>query len=138
MVMCCSRFVALSVAETFKMPSASMSKVTSTCGTPRGAGSIPSSMKRPIDVFSVAIPRSPWSTWISTDAWLSAAVLNTSDFEVGMVVFREIRTVMTPPRVSIPIVNGVTSRSRTSLTSPSSTPAWMAAPTATTSSGLTP
>src|SRR6202011_2660933 len=34
--------------------------------------------------------------------------------------------------------SGVTSRRRTSLTSPLSTPAWIAAPTATTSSGLTP
>ncbi len=46
--------------------------------------------------------------------------------------------VMTPPLVSMPSVSGVTSSSRTSLTSPASTPAWMAAPTATTSSGLTP
>ena len=38
----------------------------------------------------------------------------------------------------MPSVSGVTSSSRTSLTSPPSTPAWMAAPTATTSSGLTP
>ena len=46
--------------------------------------------------------------------------------------------VITPPLVSMPSVSGVTSSSRTSLTSPASTPAWMAAPTATTSSGLTP
>src|SRR3954463_8372440 len=46
--------------------------------------------------------------------------------------------VMTPPLVSMPSVSGVTSSRSTSLTSPASTPAWMAAPTATTSSGLTP
>ncbi len=46
--------------------------------------------------------------------------------------------VATPPRVSIPSVRGVTSRSSTSRTSPLRTPAWMAAPTATTSSGFTP
>ena len=38
----------------------------------------------------------------------------------------------------MPRVSGVTSSSSTSLTSPASTPPWMAAPTATTSSGLTP
>ena len=58
--------------------------------------------------------------------------------EVGMVVLRLIILVATPPRVSIPSDSGVTSSSRTSLTSPPRTPAWMAAPTATTSSGLTP
>src|SRR6478736_1638458 len=46
--------------------------------------------------------------------------------------------VATPPRVSTPRESGVTSRSRMSLTSPFKTPAWIAAPTATTSSGLTP
>ena len=45
---------------------------------------------------------------------------------------------MMPPLVSMPRLSGVTSSSRTSFTSPFSTPAWMAAPTATTSSGLTP
>ena len=38
----------------------------------------------------------------------------------------------------MPKVNGVTSSRSTSLTSPDRTPPWMAAPTATTSSGLTP
>src|SRR6516164_7422306 len=46
--------------------------------------------------------------------------------------------VNTPPSVSMPSDSGVTSSSRTSLTSPCSTPAWIAAPIATTSSGLTP
>ena len=55
-----------------------------------------------------------------------------------MVVLRGISGVVTPPSVSMPSVSGVTSSSRTSLTSPLSTPAWIAAPTATTSSGLTP
>mmetsp|Transcript_4536 Transcript_4536/g.9159 ORF Transcript_4536/g.9159 Transcript_4536/m.9159 type:complete len:318 (+) Transcript_4536:747-1700(+) len=48
------------------------------------------------------------------------------------------RRVKTPPRVSIPRDRGVTSRRRMSLTSPFRTPPWMAAPMATTSSGLTP
>src|SRR5881397_2143153 len=48
------------------------------------------------------------------------------------------RTVVTPPRVSIPRDSGVTSSRRTSFTSPASTPPWIAAPIATTSSGFTP
>ena len=55
-----------------------------------------------------------------------------------MVVLRSISFVITPPFVSMPSESGVTSSRRMSLTSPLSTPAWSAAPTATTSSGLTP
>src|SRR6266851_2229820 len=138
MVTDCSRPVPLSWALTFKMPLASMSNVTSICGMPRGEGGIPSRWKRPRVRLSRAISRSPWSTWTSTDVWLSAAVENTCDREVGMVVLRSITLVATPPSVSTPSDSGVTSRRRMSLTSPLSTPAWMAAPTATTSSGLTP
>jgi hypothetical protein len=56
---------------------------------------------------------------------------------VGIVVLRGISRVNTPPAVSTPSDSGVTSSSSTSSTSPVSTPAWIAAPTATTSSGLT-
>jgi hypothetical protein len=52
-------------------------------------------------------------------------------------VFRGIIFVDTPPNVSTPSDNGVTSRSKISFTSPANTPACTAAPTATTSSGLT-
>ena len=38
----CCLFVALSFAVTDKIPLASISKVTSICGTPRGADAIPS------------------------------------------------------------------------------------------------
>mmetsp|Transcript_27894 Transcript_27894/g.70116 ORF Transcript_27894/g.70116 Transcript_27894/m.70116 type:complete len:234 (+) Transcript_27894:758-1459(+) len=55
-----------------------------------------------------------------------------------MVVLRLMRRVKTPPMVSMPRLRGVTSSSRMSFTSPRSTPPWMAAPMATTSSGLTP
>ncbi len=55
-----------------------------------------------------------------------------------MVVLRGMSTVNTPPSVSMPSDSGVTSSSSTSFTSPDSTPPWMAAPTATTSSGFTP
>src|SRR5437868_3402615 len=62
----------------------------------------------------------------------------TTLFRSGMVVLRSISLVNTPPSVSMPSDSGVTSRSSMSLTSPRSTPPWIAAPTATTSSGLTP
>ncbi len=75
---------------------------------------------------------------MDTAGWLSAAVEKTWLFFVGTVVFFSMSLVNTPPRVSIPSESGVTSRSRTSFTSPRSTPPWMAAPTATTSSGFTP
>ena len=70
--------------------------------------------------------------------WLSSAVEKVSDFFVGIVVLRGMSTVVTPPRVSMPSDRGVTSSSNTSFTSPASTPPWIAAPIATTSSGLTP
>ena len=130
--------VPLSFAVTWTMPLASMSKVTSICGTPRGAGAMPASSKEPSSLFCAAISRSPWKTWICTDGWLSSAVVKVSDRLVGMVVLRSMSLVMTPPLVSMPSDSGVTSSRSTSLTSPRSTPAWRAAPTATTSSGLTP
>ena len=43
-------------------------------------------------------------------------------FLVGMVVLRPISLVKTPPSVSMPSDSGVTSNSRTSVTSPASTP----------------
>ncbi len=138
MVIFCSLPVALSRALTFRMPLASMSKVTSICGTPRGAGRMPSRMNRPSDLLSAAMVRSPCRTWISTLVWLSAAVEKICDLLVGIVVFRGMIGVITPPSVSIPRVSGVTSSSRTSRTSPLRTPAWIAAPMATTSSGFTP
>mmetsp|Transcript_14331 Transcript_14331/g.38371 ORF Transcript_14331/g.38371 Transcript_14331/m.38371 type:complete len:527 (-) Transcript_14331:71-1651(-) len=138
MRMDCSLAVALSLAETWRMPLASMSKVTSICGVPRGAGGMPTSSNWPRSLLSTAISRSPWRTLTPTWVWLSAAVEKTWDFLVGMVVLRLMRRVKTPPRVSMPRESGVTSRRRMSLTSPRRTPPWMAAPSATTSSGLTP
>jgi hypothetical protein len=69
---------------------------------------------------------------------MSEAVEKTWLLRVGIVVLRSMSGVATPPSVSMESVSGVTSRSRMSLTSPPSTPAWIAAPTPTTSSGLTP
>lgn len=45
MVIFCSLPVPRSLAVTWTMPLASMSKVTSTCGTPRGAGAMPESLE---------------------------------------------------------------------------------------------
>ena len=115
-----------------------MSKVTSIWGIPLGDGGIPSKWKRPIVLLSFAIGLSPCKTWISTEGWLSAAVEKTWDFFVGIVVLDSINFVITLPIVSIPSDKGVTSRSNTSSTSPERTPPWIAAPTATTSSGFTP
>ena len=54
--------VALSFAVTLRMPLASMSNVTSICGTPRGAGGIPVRWNLPRVRFCAAIGRSPCST----------------------------------------------------------------------------
>ena len=118
------------------MPLASISKVTSTCGTPRGDGGMPSRMNLPSVLLSKAISRSPCRTWISTDGWLSEAVEKTCVLLVGTVVFFSIKRVITPPSVSMPKESGVTSKSKTSFTSPCKIPPWIAAPSATTSSGL--
>ena len=138
MVIFCSLPVPLSLADTFTMPLRSMLKVTSICGTPRGAGGMPVSWKRPRVLLSYAMGRSPCSTWISTVVWPSAAVENTWLLLVGMVVLRSINLVKMWPSVSRPSESGVTSSSSTSFTSPPSTPPWMAAPMATHSSGLMP
>ncbi len=135
---CCSLPVPLSLADTLTMPLASMSKATSICGMPRGAGGMPIRSNWPSILLSAAISRSPWKTRIVTADWLSSAVEKTCAFLVGIVVLRSIKRVNTPPSVSMPSESGVTSSSSTSLTSPCRTPAWIAAPMATTSSGLTP
>ena len=56
-----------------------------------------------------------------TADWLSAAVLKTFFFSTGIVVFRSTNAVITPPSVSIPSVNGLTSSNSTSVRSPAST-----------------
>ena len=136
--MLCSLPVPISFACTFTIPLASISNVTSICGIPRGAGGIPDSWNRPRVVLSAAISLSPCITWMSTAVWLSAAVEKIWLFFVGIVVFLSISFVATPPNVSMDRDSGVTSRSSTSFTSPVSTPAWIAAPIATHSSGLMP
>ncbi len=133
----CSLPVALSLADTFRIPFASILNATSICGTPLGAGGISDKSKRPRDLLPEAISLSPCNTCIVTAVWLSSAVENTCWALVGMVVFFSINLVITPPNVSIPSDKGVTSSNSTSFTSPPSTPAWIAAPEATASSGFT-
>ena len=79
---------------------------------------MPSRLNLPIVLFSVAIDLSPCNTCTSTEGWLSEAVVKVSLLEVGMVVFLCINGVVTPPRVSMPNVKGVTSKSNISCTSP--------------------
>mmetsp|Transcript_25358 Transcript_25358/g.59171 ORF Transcript_25358/g.59171 Transcript_25358/m.59171 type:complete len:434 (+) Transcript_25358:700-2001(+) len=134
--------VPLSSAPTLRMPLASISKLTSICGTPRGAGGMPPSSNLPSRWQSLVIVRSPSKTWIITAGWLSWYVEKTCDFFVGMTVLRGMSLVMTPPTVSMPSVSGVTSSSRMSFVSsppsPERMPPCTAAPYATASSGLMP
>ncbi len=97
---------------------------------------MPTSSNRPSALFSSESSRSPWSTLISTECWLSVTVVKICDLRVGIVELRSISLVNSPPRVSMPSESGVTSSSTRSLISPSTIPPWIAAPTATTSSGL--
>merc|ERR1740139_683828 len=77
---------------------------------------------------------------MSTPGWLSAYVVKVCAFFVGMVVFRSISLVITPPAVSRPMDKGVTSSKSRSCTcdepSPVKIAACTAAPKATASSGL--
>ena len=133
----CSLPVALSVADTLRIPLASKSKATSTWGIPRGAGGISFKSNLPRDLFWAACFLSPCTTWMVTAVWLSSAVEKTCVFFVGIVVFFSISALETPPRVSMPRDRGVTSSRSTSFTSPDKTAAWIDAPTATASSGFT-
>src|SRR6184192_1292313 len=83
------------------MPLASMSKVTSICGMPRGDGGMPIRSNWPSTLLSAAISRSPWKTRMVTAFWLSSAVENTWLFLVGIVVLRSMMRVNTPPSVSM-------------------------------------
>mmetsp|Transcript_149427 Transcript_149427/g.362933 ORF Transcript_149427/g.362933 Transcript_149427/m.362933 type:complete len:229 (-) Transcript_149427:352-1038(-) len=133
--------VDFSTADTLRMPLASMSKVTSICGTPRGIGGMPSRWNLPSRLLSLVMDRSPSNTWINTPGWLSEYVLNVWLFFVGTVVLRGMSTVITPPAVSRPMESGATSSSSKSsslddLSEPDRMAACTVAPNATASSGL--
>ena len=61
------------------MPLASMSNVTSICGTPAGARLMPFRRNVPMVLLSFAMGRSPCSTRTSTLVWNAAAVENTCE-----------------------------------------------------------
>merc|ERR1719507_262019 len=63
--------VDLSAADTFRIPFASMSKVTSIWGTPLGAGGIPVRSNFPRLWLSLVMALSPSYTWMVTAGWLS-------------------------------------------------------------------
>mmetsp|Transcript_95339 Transcript_95339/g.221284 ORF Transcript_95339/g.221284 Transcript_95339/m.221284 type:complete len:328 (-) Transcript_95339:131-1114(-) len=133
--------VPLSSAVTSKIPFESTSKVTSSCGTPAGAGGMPVTLKVARRWFSLAMGCSPSKTRTSNVVWLSSNVEKVQDFLVGMTVLRCIRRIMVPLAPSMPSVSGVTSRSNMSQSTPSlslRTLAWTAAPWTTASSGLMP
>ena len=113
--------------------------MTSIWGIPRRAGAIPSRLNIPTILLSFAIGRSPWSTEIVTEGWLSIAVVNICERLQGIVVLASTIGVSTPPSVSIPSVKGVTSSRRISLapSPPTMIFACIAAPRATASSGFT-
>mmetsp|Transcript_65304 Transcript_65304/g.172266 ORF Transcript_65304/g.172266 Transcript_65304/m.172266 type:complete len:328 (-) Transcript_65304:154-1137(-) len=139
--------VVLSTAFTERMPLASMSKVTTTCGSPRLARSRPEMVNLPSSWHASVEARSPSKTQMSTSVCQSSSVVNVSDLRHGMAVLRFTTVDMTLPVVSMPSESGTTSISTSeSLTlascppaeasPPLSTPACTAAPYATASSGL--
>ncbi|KAK3921344.1 Chorismate synthase [Frankliniella fusca] len=129
-----------STAVTLRMPLVSTSKVTWIWGTPRPIAGMWDSSNLPRRLLSLVRGRSPSYTWMSTFGWLSAYVLKTCVWCVGMVVPLLMTGNMTPPAVSMPMDSGVTSSSSrsctTSLLSPCRMAHCTAAPYATASSGL--
>ncbi len=81
----CSLPVSRSVADTLTMPSALMSKVTSTSISPAGALRRPLRMNSPSSSFSSALALSPWKTTIFTEVWFSRIVVKVWLALVGMV-----------------------------------------------------
>ena len=126
MVMCCSLPVPRSFAETFTMPLASISNVTSICGTPRRAGAMPSRWKRPRLLFVGG-----HLTLALQDVDLNGGLVVGGGGEDLALLGRgwwccaRSGVVHTPPIVSMPRDRGVTSSSSRPLTSPASTPACM-------------
>ena len=59
MIIDCSLLVALSFADTFKIPLASISNVTSICGIPLAAGGMSDKLNCPKDLLPEAISLSP-------------------------------------------------------------------------------
>jgi len=107
----------------------------SICGTPRGAGMMPTRWNFPASGCRETSRARP-EDWISTLVWLSAAVLKVSLFRVGM-VRSFYQPGHHPPRVSMPRLQGRDVQQDHVLTSPPGRRLNRGAD-ATTSSGLTP
>ena len=130
MEMDCSLPLPLSLAVTLRMPLASMSKVTSICGY---HGSRRNAIRRKFP--ATCYRRHPFRPG-HVDLHVGLTV-HSRGVRLGLlrgnVVFRVIILVITAE--GLHAGSRVTSSSRMSFTSPARTPPWMAAPTATTSSG---
>ena len=127
----CSLPVPWSLADTFKIPLASISNVTSIWGTPLGAGRNSTKWTYRSNGYPLPIDLSPCNTWISTEGWIvwgSTGIFLTlrRNRSIWFNQFSHDST-----HSFIPNDNGVTSNKRTSLLT-SYTPPWIAAPIATT------
>ena len=108
-------------------------------GSPAVIGGMPFRSKRASERQSFASSRSPCNTWIATFVWPSTPVVKCSVAEAGMVELRWMIFATTPPSASMPSDSGVTSSSSISSVAaepPARMLACTAAPSATTSSGL--
>ena len=106
MAMDCSRPVPRSLAETWTMPLASISKVTSICGTPRGAGAMPVSWEAAEGLvvgshLALALQHVDLDGGLAVRGGEKICVCLT-----GMVVLRSMSLVNTPPIVSMPRDSG--------------------------------
>ena len=106
---------------------------------PATIGGMPRSSKRASERQSATFSRSPCTTWIAIAVWPSLNVVNSCARATGIVELRGTIFSASPPIVSSPSDSGITSSSSQSSSRsrlPASTLAWIAAPSATTSSGL--
>ena len=133
----CSTPLLSSFAETVRIPSALIKKLTSTFGNPAGIPGIPARLNSASFLLSATRSLSPWNTLMRILACPSTCVVYCLEALVGIFAFRGINTSISPPEVSIPRLSGVISNSKVSLLFPAKISACMAAPRATTSSGLT-
>ncbi len=126
-------------AATDSRPSASTWKVTWMRAAPATIGGMPRNSKRASERQSATFSRSPCTTCSAIAVWPSLKVVNSCAREIGMVALRGTIFSVSPPIVSSPSDSGMTSSSNQSSPGarlPASTLAWIAAPSATTWSGL--
>ena len=130
--------VVCSRALTVSSPSASTVKVTRMRAAPAAIGGMPRSSKRARLRQSATKSRSPCTTCKASAVCPSLNVVKSCAMAVGMVVLRGTMRSTSPPMVSMPSDSGMTSSSSKSPSGllPASWFAWMAAPSATTSSGF--